>query len=65
MQRSLLMGSNHPSDDRIRQFMTGSIHLTEDESEHIKAWKCPECYATMQRLMAESTDPDATNTDPH
>lgn len=59
------MGSNHLSDDRMRQFMLHTIQLTEEESEHIKGWQCAECTETMRKVVTERTEPRPTiETDP-
>jgi hypothetical protein len=31
--------------------MFEGVHLTEEESEHIKAWRCKECTAAMMEVV--------------
>ena len=55
------MGSDHLPADRIRQFMLHAVELTEDESEHINGWQCPQCYETMRKAVGEDSDPADPN----
>ena len=48
------MGTNHLSEDRMRQFMLNTLELTEEESEHINGWKCEECSKLMRKVTTES-----------
>jgi hypothetical protein len=57
------MASDHVPPDRIRQFMLSSLELTEEESEHINDWKCPECYQTMRSVVGEESSGNANPSD--
>jgi len=43
--------------------MLSSLELTEEESEHINDWKCPECYQTMRSVVGEESSGNANPTD--
>ena len=60
------MGSKHMSEERIRQFMFGTLELNEDESEHISGWSCADCAKVMRKVVLERPQPNppTTKTEP-